>query len=250
MRASQLIPLAAAALLVTGCVRQPRSTAVNPHGVSSRLPPQIQPLTGLGHGKSPDEIRQLMIEHFGPVHRITGSGYRIEHWDIAGGDLTFHPAVGPSFTPTGQSRIHILATHNPVRKNLLGCYEMVSLAADDPNSVRCWLGNLHIQPDLSYSYKDSGQFPAKSARQATTNFFYLYPKGTVEIQYATGVTDEALLETLPTDSVIAWLHFRAADGHARRTFTITTDEPARRLVFGASTPLLFEMDKGWESFWE
>ena len=74
--------------------------------------------------------------------------------------------------------------------------------------------------------------------------------GAVEIQYAADVAEDALLEALPTGSVVAWLHFRTGDGAARQTFTITTQEPARRLVFGASTPLSFEMDKGWDSYWE
>ncbi len=190
-----------------------------------------------------------MIEQFGPVQREEGSGILTDLWDIAGGELAFNPLSGPTFTPKGQATIWLRTTHNPVRKNLFGNYEMVSLPDDASGSGRCWLGNLQIEQDLSYSYRDSGQFPEKSAQQRDT-FFYLHPIGTFQVQYVTDVTGKTLLESLATGKVIAWLHFRASDGHARQTFTITTKEPERRLVFGASTPLSFEMDKSWESFWE
>lgn len=243
MRAFITIPLAAAAILIAGCSRQSQPRA-------SGLPPEIQPILPLVQGKSGGEIRKIIVDHFGPAHRTTGSGIISERWDIANGVLTFNPAVGPSFTPKGQSKIHLLATHNPIKTNLLGGYEMVSPASHNPNGVKCWLGNLQIQPDLSYTYKDSGQFPDKSSRQAATNFFYLHPLGAVEIEYASGVTDEVLLETLPTNSVVASLHFRAADGRVQQTFTITSDEPGRRLTFGGPATASFEMDKGWESFWK
>jgi len=249
MRIGTLISFAAAAILMSGCVGESPRSAANRRAASSQLPPQIEELKSLFPGRSPDEIRRVIVGRFGPAPRDVGSGYQIEEWDVGDGVLTFHPAVGPSFTPKGQSSIHLLATHNPAKKNLIGTYEMYSLAADDPNSVKCWLGNLHIQPDLSYSYKDSRAFPAKSALQ-TNNFFYLNPAGTVEIQYAAGVSDEALLEALPSGGVVAWLHFQARDGYARQTFSIAMWEPGRRLVFGASTPLSFEMDKSWESFWK
>jgi hypothetical protein len=249
MRTSTLISFVAAAILLNSCVRQSPPDAAEARGGSAQLPPPVQQLKELLQGKSPDEIRKLMIERFGSAPRDVGSGVRIEQWDVADGVLTFHSACGPTFTPKGQSTIHLLATHNPVRKNILGSYEMVSVAADDPSSTRRWLGNLHIEPDLSYCYKDSGRFPVENAHQAA-NFFTLHPVGTVEIQYGRGITDETLIETLPTGSVIAWLHFRAVDGNSQQSFTITTHEPARRLVFGASTPLAFEMDKAWESSWE
>lgn len=200
-------------------------------------------------GKPRESIQQLMIERFGPVQRYGGRGIHIDLWDIVGGELALNPAVGPSFTPKGRDRIWLLTTHNPVRTNLLGDYEMVSLPTDASGSGRYWLGNLQVEPDLSYSYKDSGQFPEKSAQQ-TNNFFYLHSAGRVEIQYAPGVTDETLLEALPAGSIVAWLDFRSRDGRARQTFTITTKAPARRLVFGAATPLSFEMDKWWNSCWE
>jgi hypothetical protein len=248
MRTSKLSSLMAVAALTCSCGCQSPS-GVPAHHTPPQLPPQIQEVKVLLQGKPRDAIRQVMIEHFGPVQRYGGRGIRIDLWDIAGGELALNPAVGPTFTPKGQDRIWLLTTHNPVRTNLLGSYEMVSLPADPSGSGRCWLGNLQIEPDLSYSYKDSGQFPEKSAQQ-TNNFFYLHLGGAVEIQYADGVTDDTLLEALPTGSIVAWLHFRSGDGNASQTYTITTQVPARRLVFGASTPLSFEMDKWWESCWE
>ena len=252
MRRSNVILLVAGVALICGCHSKSPSGYTPARSIASQLPPQIQEAKRLLQGKPRNEIRQIMIEHFGPAQRVDyvrGTSLPIDQWDIAGGELAFNPVVGPTFTPKGQERIWLHTTHNPVRKNLLGSYEMISLAADDPDAQRCWLGNLHIEQDLSYSYKDSGQFPAKSARQ-TSHFFYLHPAGTVEIQYAAGVTGEALLEALPTEIVVAWLHFRSGDGRARQTFTITTKAPRRSLVVGASAPLSFDMDKRWESDWE
>ena len=252
MRTSNLILLVAGAVLICGCAPKSPPDDAPSRSIASLLPPQIQEAKKLLKGKPRNGMRQIMIEHFGPAQRVDyvrGTSLPIDQWDVAGGELAFNPVVGPTFTPKGQERIWLHTTHNPVRKNLLGNYEMTSLAADDPNAQRCWLGNLQIEPDLSYSYKDSGQFPEKSAHQ-TRNFFYLHLAGTVEIQYATGVTDEALLEALTTESMVAWLHFRSDDGRARQTFTITTKAPHRSLVFGASAPLSFDMDKSWESDWE
>ncbi len=247
MRTSKQVWLVAALICICGC-QCPSGDAPARH-IASELPPQIQELKLLLQGKPREAMQKLMIERIGPVQRYGGSGIRIDLWDIAGGELAFNPTVGPSFTPKGQDRIWLLTTHNPVRTNLLGDYEMVSLPTDASGSGRCWLGNLQMEPDLSYSYKDSGQFPEKSAQQ-TNNFFYLHSVGKVEMQYATRVTDDTLLEALPTGSIVACLHFRSGDGRSRQTFTITTKAPARRLVFGAATPLSFEMDKWWNSCWE
>jgi hypothetical protein len=245
MRTSKVILLVVGAAIICGCAQKAPSRPI-----ASKLPLQIQEAKELLKGKPRNQIRQIMIEQFGPAQRVAhvrGTSVPIDQWDIAGGELAFNPVVGPTFTPKGQERIWLHTTHNPVRKNLLGSYEMVSLAAADPDAQRCWLGNLQIEPDLSYAYKDSGKFPEKSARQ-TNNFFYLHPAGTVEIRYAAGVTDEALLEALATESLVAWLRFRSGD--ARQTFTISTKAPDRHLVFGASPPLSFDMDKRWESDWE
>jgi hypothetical protein len=195
------------------------------------------------------DIRGLLIKELGPVQRYGGSGIQIDLWDIAGGELAFNPVVGPTFTPKGKDRVWLLTTHNGARTNLLGDYEMVTLRAEASGSGRCWLGNLMIETNLSYTFKDSGQFPEKSAQQ-TNNFFYLYPSGAVDVEYAAGVSDHTLLESLPSGTVVAWLHFRSEERKARQSFTIITKEPSRRLVFGASVPLLFEMDKAWENFWE
>lgn len=251
-RTSKVILLVVGGVLICGCAHKAPPAEAPSRSVASQLPPQIQEARERLRGKPRNQIRQIMIEHFGPAQRVDyvrGTSLPIDQWDIAGGELAFNPMVGPTFTPKGQERIWLHTTHNPVRKNLLGSYEMASLAADDPDAQMCWLGNLQIEQDLSYSYKDSGQFPAKSALQ-TNNFFYVHPAGTVEIQYAAGVTGEALLEALPTESVVAWLHFLSGDGRARQTFTITTKAPHRSLVFGASAPLSFDMDKSWESDWE
>jgi hypothetical protein len=248
LRTLSLFPFMTAAILTVNSIGRSEPSGGDASGISLRLPPQLQQVRSLLQGKSPEDVRKTIIDHFGPAQRDVGSGLRIEQWDVFDGVLTFNPAVGPQFTPKGQRTIHLITTHNPVRTNLLGSYEMLSLPADT-NRTRFWLGNLRIKPNLTYSYKDSRQFPEKSAQQAS-NFFYRHPSGTVEIKYAQGVTDETLLETLPTDSVVAWLHFRAGDGDGEQTFTITTREPTRRLVFGAPEPLSFEMDKSWEEFWK
>src|SRR5580658_6842222 len=204
MRIWTVITLVAATMVISNSVGQSTSNVVDVPRDSSHLPPLIQQVKSLIQGKEREEVRKIIIQQFGPANRDVGSGINIWEWDVAGGVLTFNQYVGPTFRAKGQSAIHLIATHNPIGKNLVGSYEMVNLAADDSNSVRCWLGNLHIETNLSYSYVDSGQFPAKSARQ-TNNYFYRHPVGSVEIQYSRGVTDQSLLEALPSDTVVAWL---------------------------------------------
>jgi hypothetical protein len=249
MSTSQLKSTAVTVVLICSFACQPRAGDLPAGNASSVLPPQVQKVKGLLQGKSRDEIRELLINNFGPVQRYGGRGIRIDIWEVARGELAFNPVVGPTFTPKGKHRIWLLTTHNILRTNLLGEYEMVTLPADASGSGRCWLGNLVIEPNLSYSYKDSGQFPEKSSQQ-TNNFFYIHPAGTVEVQYAPGVSDKTLLEALPGESVVAWLLFHSGNGKARQSFAITSIEPSRRLVFGASAPLSFGMDKSWVNFWE
>ena len=167
MRTLNLVLLVVGVVLICGCDRKTPPDDAPPRSIPSQLPPQIQEAKEMLKGKQRNEIRQILIGHFGlgqRVDHIHGSGIPIDLWDIAGGELAFNPVLGPSFTPKGQERIWLHTTHNPVRKNLLGSYEMVSLAADDPDAQRGWLGNLQIEPDLSYAYKDSGQLDRKSTR--------------------------------------------------------------------------------------
>lgn len=253
MRTSNYILLLAGVAFMCGCDSKSPSGYAPAQTIVSQLPPQIQEAKELLKGKPRGEIRQIMIERFGRAQRfdyIRETRIPIDQWDIAGGKLAFNPLFGPSFTPEGQERIWLCKTHNPVITNLLGSYEMDNrLATADGTERHCWLGTLEIKADLSYAYKDSGQFPEQSARQ-TSNFFYLHPTGKVEIKYVAGITNETLLEELASKSVVAWLHFQSGDGRARQTFTITIIAPSRQLVFGASEPLSFNMQKYWESDWE
>src|SRR2546427_13063442 len=137
MRTSKLVSLVAAVICICGCQCQSGDMPAR-HSVSE-LPPQVQELKVLLHGKPREAIQKVMIERFGPVQRYGGSGIRIDLWDVAGGELALNPTVGPSFTPKGQDRIWLLTTHNPVRTNPLGDCEMVSLPTDASGSGRCWL---------------------------------------------------------------------------------------------------------------
>jgi hypothetical protein len=244
MRICTVIILVAA----SNSVGQPTANVVEVLGDSSPLPPSVQHVKSLIQGKEREEVRKIIIQQLGPANRDVGSGIHIWQWDVAGGVLTFNQTAGPTFEAKGQSKIHLIATHNPIKENLVGSYELFTLATDDPKFTSCWLGDLEIETNLSYSYVDSRQFPAKSARQ-TNNFFYLHPVGSVEIQYPRGVTDQFLLEAMPTGTVVAWLHFRSGAGDAHATFSITSHEPSRRLEFGSSLPISFKMEKGWKELW-
>lgn len=77
----------------------------------------------------------------------------------------------------------------------------------------------------------------------------LHPAGTVEVRYVHPVAAETLLESVVEGTTIAHLVFTSKDSKHHATFSITSSERSRRLVFGADKPISFYMDSGWRNFW-
>jgi hypothetical protein len=210
-------------------------------------PKPIQELASKIQGKSPAEIRAVIIGSSGPPQRNVGSGLRIEQWDRSDGVLTFHPWTGPTFfDKKAQKFFRLLQTHNPAGSNILDGYEMMTLP--DPNGSCLWLGNVKFGPKSAYKFVDSRQFRDQRAAQ-TGNFFMLHPSGSVEVRYVAPVTRGTLLESVAEGATVAQLVFTSADHKHQATFSITSSERERRLVFGADKPLSFQMDTSWKNFW-
>lgn len=213
------------------------------HESVAAVPEPIVSLAKQFGGKSPDEVRELIVRQFGPHHRDTGSGLSIPQWDVFGGVLTFHPLGGPSFFDPGTKKVTgLVPTHNTVRENLLRSYEMSS--RDDHRGQQHWLGSLEFPSPTTYRF-------TKSPLSANAkNFFTKYPTGTVVANLARGVADETLLESLEGDVPIAKLIFTSADGQKKAAFSIVSSEQSRSLKFVAPKNNDFEMNKGWENFWK
>ena len=199
----------------------------------SAAPKAVQDLAAEIRGKSPDETRAAIIARLGPAKRNVGSGFRIEQWDLPGGVLTFHPRTGPTFAErkTGKN-FHLVRTKNPAGTNILAGYEMTTVP-DPKNHGNCfWIGNLSFGPGPAYRFVDSGQNTSFRDAQGQ-NFFMLHPAGTVEIRYVAPTTADTLLESLAEGATVAHLIFTSADKKDHATFSITSSERSRRLVFGA-----------------
>lgn len=108
--------------------------------------------------KSPDEVKAAIVKQLGAPQRDIGSGLHIEQWDLPEGVLTFHPGLGPTFIDSKTKRtVWLMRTRNHIGENLFQSYEMTTVP-DPKNYGNCfWLGNLKINADMTYQFKDSGQ---------------------------------------------------------------------------------------------
>lgn len=210
---------------------------------SAAVPEPIASLAKQFQGKSPDEVRALIGNRFGPYLRDIGSGLSIPQWDVFGGVLAFHPLFGPSFyDPKTKDVTGLITTHNTVRENLLQSYEMTSNA--DQHGARNWLGNLEFPTNTTYRFTKSGlEVNARS-------FFITYPTGTVAVTLAKGIADETLLESLSGNFPIAQLVFTSSDGTEKATYSIVSSEQKRGLSFVGAKDIGFIMDTTWVNFWK
>jgi len=102
-------------------------------------------------GKKPDEVRALIVGRLGQPTRDIGSGISIDQWDVAGGQLTFHPGTGPTFKKDGKIR-WLIRTTNPAATCLFGSYQMTTIP-DPANHGNCfWTGDLSLRADGKYQY--------------------------------------------------------------------------------------------------
>ena len=81
------------------------------------------------------------------------------------------------------------------------------------------------------------------------NYFICHPRGSADIRYATGITAQTRLESLPESALIATVVCSTADGEANQTYSIILDLAARRLHFHSEAPMTFQLWKGWVNYW-
>jgi hypothetical protein len=186
-------------------------------------------------GKQPDEVRAIMVKRFGPPARDVGSGATIEQWDVAGGVLTFHSFLGPTYAKDGVS-IRLMRTSNPVETCLFGSYQ----------ETYHEIGYLHLSSDAVYHFKDVG---SADAADQSDNFFVLHPSGSSRVEYAPGVTPQTHLEDVPDGVRVATVTFTARGGGARKALAIVGYRSSARLAFESPEPIPFFMEKGWVSYW-
>ena len=215
------------------------------------LPPAIVALKPKLQGKTPDEVLAIVTKELGPPTRIIGSGVRAPVWDIAGGTLTVNP---PIFI------IHelfywLIDTNNLAgAANVVGSYEMTTVADPANHGTRFWTGNLRLNADGSYRFTPSGQNQAERASRPSS-FFFDHPGGTYAIRYPAGVTESSLLEKLSDKSLLATLDFiaDAKEGAAvKASMALRVDTQVHQIDFASTdaTPLTFQMGKGWVELWK
>lgn len=206
--------------------------------------PEIDSLTREMQGKTPDQIRALIVQRFGAPARDVGSGLQIEQWDVAGGVLTFHPIQGPTFEKDGV-RTRLLRTTNPAALCLFGSYEMVT-QPEGPYGLRYYLGNIVLSADR-YRFIDSRSNEDHRKQQAN-NFFMLHPEGLARVKYSPGVTPATRLEDLPDNSSVGTVSFVTPDGRQRKTYRIVANRTSMSLSLEGKEEA-FQVTKGWVNYW-
>jgi len=196
-------------------------------------------------GKQADDVREVIIRRLGPPDGTFGSGLRIETWNIEGGVLTFNPVSGPFFEKGGK-RVWLMHTANPAGLCLYGHYEMRA-KPEASYGMKYYLGDLYLARDSSYLFAfDPARTEDKKSQAGS--FFVLYPRGSVEVKYASGVSAETRMEDLPDGSLVATLTFVARPSQRMKLYRVIADHTGRVLRF-ESGAMPFEMDKGWVNYW-
>ncbi len=217
---------------------------------ATRVREEQESLDALGReiaGKQPREVYDLIVKRFGIPDRQSGSGIGYEHWDVAGGELTYTgdlAGYSPRFTRNGVT-IRLVRSTECVRDGVEGNYQMTTLPDPKHSGMMLWIGNVYIH-DGTYHFEESetgedlSEWPDQSK-----NFFMRHREGKVSVTYAKGIGAETLLEDVPDVSRVATLAFTPDDGGARASFFITTHRNSAGLSFGSEKPLPFKMSKGW-----
>ena len=154
---------------------------------------EVDPKTG--EGTSRQERRRGRNGHrqqFGPAARDVGSGLSIHQWDVESGVLTYSGGLA-SFQTKGGKSVWLTATVNKALPALTAnTFEMTTMP--EPQ-MKYWLGNLHLKPNSTYEFVDSGQ-SLDHRTGHTLNFFMKHPNGRFETRFAPGCTGDTVLEDL------------------------------------------------------
>jgi hypothetical protein len=205
-------------------------------------PTSIQRLAKELKGKKGDEVATAIIKQFGPAARDVSSGVSIQQWDVESGVLTYSLGLA-SFRTNDGKVVWLTATVNKALLALTAdAFEMYTLP--EPQ-MKYWLGNLHLKPDSTYEFVDSGQSLDHRTGQ-TGNFFIKHPDGRFEIHFAPGCTGDTVLEHLTDGTFLCSLTFLSANGGPQVSYDIIVYSSEKRLALSTKRrPLVFLMEKGF-----
>jgi hypothetical protein len=170
---------------------------------NQHLPKYILNIQKNIEGKSSKDAYEITKAILGTPNRDIGSGFSIQQWDLKEGTFTFHEIIGPSFRKSNGRKIYLLTSPHKVKMSVFSGYEMYSLPSQDPhnNGSQYWLGNIELNPNGEYTFKDSGQF-SKLKVKFPKYFFQKNTTGKFKIQYHPDVKPDDLLENLTNNSQI------------------------------------------------
>jgi hypothetical protein len=205
---------------------------------SANLPQPVQSLREQIQGKTADQNRKIISTALGTPSRDLGSGVHILCWDFPNGSLIGD--VAPKFVFKSGQVIWLIKTHNPLRENLLGSYEMSSTSNSN------WLGDIALRPEGKYEFTKADVHQDGWFDGQASNYFLRHPRGIFKIDFPSGLNSEDLLESVTDGTVVAKLSFTSEDG-ANEVFSIATDTESRLLSFSSSEPVKFRMMKPWQN---
>jgi hypothetical protein len=210
---------------------------------ASDLPAPVEQFKAQIADMDAHQVLEAAVAQFGKASRNVGSGLSIPQWDIAGGVLTVHPLVGPTFRKAGRTT-WLIPTSNPAQENLLQDFEMTTLPDPKNHGTQFWIGTVRITREGTYRFVDGGSNHRDRGDQSS-NFFMTHTEGRVEIVWDHGVHAQSHLESLGQRQ-IARLRFTSKDGDARLECGVSSSAESRRLSIIASS---FEMNAGWLHYW-
>jgi hypothetical protein len=190
-------------------------------------------------GKTAEQIVQIMRTTLGKPSRDLGSGRYIPCWDFANGILIENFA--PKFVFKSGQVVWLMKTHNLLRENLLGSYEMSS------TSNGHWLGDIALRSNGEYEFTKADVHQGDWFDGQASNYFLQHPRGIFKIDFSAGLKPDDLLESVADGVMVAKLLFASKDG-AEEFFSIATDAKSRLLSFSSSAPVRFQMTKPWQNY--
>lgn len=208
------------------------------------LPARVAAIKDQLKGQNRAAMQRILTEELGEPTRQVGSGELRSQWDVAGGVLSFPPAV----FEIGGRRHWLVDTRNAIGANLTGSWEMTTSPGRYGN--RFWIGGVELKQNGTYAYSHQNANPREQQAQVN-NFFIQNPKGKFAIEYPKGLEAKSLLETLTKENTpVAMLVFTAEGQGGRMVakFVARSGPSSRMLEFSgaAGEQLMFCLEKGWE----
>lgn len=207
--------------------------------------PEIDAIAREIQHQSPAKIRELIVKRLGPPARDIGSGFQIEQWDVDGGVLTFHQAMGPNFTKDNKTT-RLLITNNLAGIYVKGSYQMTSLG-HAPIGVHYYLGDLKISAN-EYRFVDENKEFLKEHQAQRNTFFFQHPHGKAMVKWKTGFSAVTRLEDVPDGTTIAIVTLSTFDSNAKKEFRIVSNQSTMSLSIVAPG-MGCSLSQGWLNYW-